>query len=66
MKFDEVLFVSLDDLDSIYVSLDEDNNSEEEIPNLFNEVIFFIFKFDNKTHNQSGSKYTQNMYRNTR
>ena len=25
---------------------------------------YFIFKFG-KNHNQSGSKYTQNMYRNT-
>ena len=28
---------------------------------LFNEVTIFIFKFEN----QSGSEYTQNMYRNT-
>ena len=46
---DEASFVSSDDLDSISILLDEDNNLEEEITNLFNEVSIFIFKFEKKT-----------------
>ena len=45
----EASFVSSDDLDSISILLDEDNNLEEEITNLFNEVSIFIFKFEKKT-----------------
>ena len=37
---------------------------EDEITYSFNEVSDFIFNFENN-HNQSGSKCTQNMYRNT-
>ena len=43
-------FVSLDDL--------------EEITHLHNAASNFIFKFEKK-HDQSSSKYIQNMYRNT-
>ena len=56
-------FVSSDDLDNISISLDGDNDLEEEITHLFNEVSIFIFKFEKKPQNQSGSKYTQSMYR---
>ena len=52
----EVLFVSLEDLDNICISLDEDNDLVEEITHLINEV--FLFSSLKKTHNQSGSKYT--------
>ena len=57
-------FVSLDDLDNISSLLDEDNDLEYEINHLFDKVSISIFKFEKK-HNQSGSKYTQNIYRNT-
>ena len=50
---EEASFVSLDDLDNISIFLEEENDLEEEITNLFNEV-----------SNQSGSTYIQNMYRN--
>ena len=58
---EEASFVSLDDLDNISIFLDKDNDFEEEITHLFNEVRVFIFNFE-KRHNQSSSKYTQNMY----
>ena len=58
---EEASFVSLDDLGSISILLDENNDLEERVTYLFNEVSIFIFKFEN----QSGSEYTQNMYRNT-
>ena len=61
----EASFVSLDDLDKISVLLEEDNHLEEEITHLFNEISIFISKFEKK-HSQSGSKFTQNMYLNTR
>ena len=48
-------------LDNTLISLDKDNDLEEEITYLFNEVSTFIFKFKEK-HNQSNSKCTQNMY----
>ena len=51
----ESFVLSLDDLDNISILL---------ITHLFNEVSIFTFKFKKK-HNQSGSKYTQNMYRDT-
>ena len=38
-------FVSLNNLDNISISLDEDNDLEEEITHLFNEVSIFISKF---------------------
>ena len=48
------MFVSLDDLDNISISLNKDNDLEEEITNLFNEVSIFIFKFEKKpTTNQA-------------
>ena len=49
--------------DNTCILLDEDNNLEEEIIHLFNEVSIFISKFE-KSYNQSGCKYTQNVYRN--
>ena len=61
---EEALFVSSDDLGNISILLNENNDLEEEITHLFNEVSIFIFKFE-KPHNQSGFKYTKNMYRNT-
>ena len=51
-------------LENISILLDEDNDLEEEIIDLFNEISISIFKFVKK-HNHSGSKYTQIMYRNT-
>ena len=60
---EEALFVSLDDLDNIFILLDEDNDLEKEITHLFNEGNIFILKFEKNS--QSDSKYTQNMYRNT-
>ena len=38
---EEVSFVSSDDLDNIYILLDEDNDLEEEVTHLFNEVFLF-------------------------
>ena len=43
-------FVSLNDLDNISISLDEDNDLEAEITHSFNEVSIFISKFE-KIHN---------------
>ena len=60
----EASFKSLDHLDNTFVLLDEDNNLEGKIIHSYNEVSIFIFKFG-KQYNQSGSQYTQNMYRNT-
>ena len=61
----EGLFVSSDDLDNISILIDEDKYLEEEITHLFNKANIFTFKFEKKKHNQSDSKYTQSMYRNT-
>ena len=60
---EEASFVSLDDSDNISILL-HDNDFEEEITSLYNKVSIFVFKFE-KSHNQSGSKYIQNMYPNT-
>ena len=60
---EEASFISLDDLDNIPISLDKDNDLEGEMTHLFSEANIFIFKFEKK-YNQSGSKYTQNMYHN--
>ena len=49
---EEALFVSLDDLDNIFILLDEDNDLEEEITHLFNEGNIFILKFEKNTANQ--------------
>ena len=38
---EEASFASLDDLDKIYIFLDEYNVLEEEISDLFNEVFLF-------------------------
>ena len=67
---EEASFLSLDDLDNISILLDEDSDLEEEITYLFDEISSFILKFEKKNKKkqqnyQSGSKYTQNMYRNT-
>ena len=61
---EEASFISSDDLDNISISLDEDNDLEEEITHLFNEEVFLYSSLKNKNH-QSGSKYTRNMYHNT-
>ena len=58
-------FVFLDDLGKISILLDKDNDLEEETTHLINEVSIFIFNFEKKKHNQSGFKYTQNLYRYT-
>ena len=50
-------------VNNISILLDEDSNFDEEITHLFNEASIFIFKFKKK-HNQSGAKYTQNIYHN--
>ena len=50
---EEASFVSLDDLDSISILLDKDNDLEEEITHLFNEVSNFIFKFKKNTTDQA-------------
>ena len=42
---EEAFFASLDDLDRIYIFLDEYNVLEEEISDLFNEVSISILKF---------------------
>ena len=60
---EEDSLASLDDLDNVSILLDEDNDLEEEITHLFKEV--FLFSSLKETNSQSGSKYTQNMYRNT-
>ena len=44
----EAFFVSLDDLDDISNSLDEDNDLEVYIANLHNVVNTLIFKFEKK------------------
>ena len=44
-KHNEALFVSLDNLDSISILLDENNYS-------FNSVTIFVFKFEKNTTNQ--------------
>ena len=49
-------------LDNISILLEEDNDLEGELTHLFNEVFFLSLK---KQHNQLGSNYTQNMYRNS-
>ena len=41
-------FACLDDLENIPILLDEDNDLEEEITNLFNEVSIFICKSEKK------------------
>ena len=41
----ESFLCTLDDLDNISILLDEGNDLEEEITNLFNGVSIFIFKF---------------------
>ena len=61
---EEPSFVSLDDYDNTSFLLDEKNVLEEEITQLFPGAGIFVFKFFKK-QNQSGSEYTQNMYRNT-
>ena len=48
--------------DKIYILLEKDNDFEEEIVHLFNEINIFISKFETN-YNQSGSKYTQKVYR---
>ena len=40
-------------LDNTLISLDKDNDLEEEITYLFNEVSTFIFKFKKNTTNQA-------------
>ena len=59
----KLLLLSLDDLDHIYILLDEGNDLKKEITYLFNEV--FLISSLKKKHDQSGPKYIQNMYRNT-
>ena len=49
----EASFVSLDDLDKIFILLDEDYDLEEEITHLFNEVSIFILKFEKKYNQQT-------------
>ena len=39
---EEASFVSLDDLDNISISLDEDNDLVEEITHLFYEIFLFL------------------------
>ena len=63
---EEASFVFQDDLDNIFNLLHKVNNLEKEVTHLSNEVSIFIFKFEKKPHNQSGPKYAQNMYHNTR
>ena len=51
---EEVSFISSDDLDNISISLDEDNDLEEEITHLFNEEVFLYSSLKNKnTTNQA-------------
>ena len=50
---EEAQFASLDVLDNISILVDKDNDFEEENTHFF------------KKNNQSGSKYTQNIYGNT-
>ena len=62
---EEASFVSLNDLDKISILLGKDNDLEKYITHLFNEVSIFIFKLKKtkkNPHNQSGSKYTQNIF----
>ena len=59
----EVLFLFLFDLDHISFLLDKYNDLEKIMTHLFGEVNIFSLKFEKK-RNLSGSKYTQNMYRN--
>ena len=47
----EASFLFLDYFGNISILLDEDNDLEDEITNLFNELSIFIFKFEKK-HNQ--------------
>ena len=61
----EALFASLDDLDNIYILFDKHNDLPEEIAHLFNEVSILFSSLKKKKHNQTGSKYTQNMHHNT-
>ena len=58
---EEASFVSLDDLDNISILLDRDNDFEAEITYL----LVFLFSSLKKNPNQSGSKFTLNMYHNT-
>ena len=53
----------LNDLGNIFISLDEDNDLEEEITDLLMNVFFFQ-AYKNK-RNQIGSKYIHNLYINT-
>ena len=51
---EEASFISSDDLDNISISLDEDNDLEEEITHLFNEEVFLYSSLKNKnTTNQA-------------
>ena len=59
---EEASFVSLDDLENISILLDKDNDFEAKITYL----LVFLFSSLKKNHNQSGSKFTLNMYHNTR
>ena len=59
----EALFLFLFDLDHVSFLLDKYNDLEKIMTHLFGEVNIFSLKFEKK-HNLSGSKYTQNMYRN--
>ena len=61
---EEASFVSLNDFDNISILLGKNNDLEKYITHLFNEVSIFIFKLKKtkKTHNQSVSKYTQNIF----
>lgn len=59
----EASFVSLNNIDSISILLNEDNDLEEETSHLFTELSIFIFKLEER-HNQTGSIYPKHRYRN--
>ena len=60
---EETPFVSLDDLDSISILSDEDNDLEEEIIHLFNKVsfLFLSLKKNKETKTKKSTKQALNI-----